>query len=340
MNRFHTRVIPVDLNCTDSRVLKEAGEIIKSGELVAFPTETVYGLGANALDASAVEKIFIAKGRPSNNPLIVHVATVEAAKQLTSSWPKIADDLAAVFWPGPLTLILNKAAKIPDIVTAGGSTVGIRIPAHPVAISLIQAAEVPIAAPSANQSEQLSPTRASHVLKSLDGKIGLILDGGPASGGLESTVLDLSKEIPRILRPGLITPQQIEKVIGELQRSKNDRHDDHSASLPSPGMLLRHYAPQAKLEIRISSSLDRVVELINAGKRVGWLTFNQNHQAVYGSDIISMPLFPEEYARKLFASLHDLDARECEYIIVDAPPDGEGWDAIRDRISRAAYIRE
>src|SRR4051794_39087740 len=196
-----------------------AAAVLHRGGLVAFPTETVYGLGANALDAAAVARIFAAKGRPATNPLIVHVAAAEHVWSVAADWPAVAARLAERFWPGPLTLVLPKAAAVPDAVTAGGPTVAVRVPAHPVALALLRAAGVPLAAPSANRSTELSPTTAGHVLHGLGGRIDLVLDAGPTAGGIESTVLDVTTNPPRLLRPGLVTPAMIEAVIGPIRRA-------------------------------------------------------------------------------------------------------------------------
>ena len=340
MSQIQTKMVMVDPARPDPDALNQAAALILLGELVAFPTETVYGLGANALDTQAAAGIFRAKGRPSKNPLIVHVDSIERAKSLTSSWPKTADQLAAIFWPGPLTLILPKSNTVPDIVTAGGPTIAVRMPAHPIALGLIRAADVPIAAPSANRSEQLSPTLAEHVLEGLNGRISMILDGGATSGGVESTVLDLTTGIPKILRPGLITPGEIEAVIGTIQRLSSEPADENNSALPSPGMMSRHYAPRARLEISTIDSGDRVRELVGMGEKVGWLTLDHSSIAVQGCHLLTMPTVAAEYAHEFYAVLHELDRHCCTVIIVDAPPAGEDWDAIRDRMSRAATIKE
>ncbi len=195
-----------------------------AGGLVAFPTETVYGLGADALQPAAVERIFAAKGRPPNNPLIVHVADRAEALTVAATWPETAARLAERFWPGPLTLVLPRRPELPDVVTAGGPTVAIRVPAHPLALALIRAAGIPVAAPSANRSSQVSPTRPEHVLSGLDGRIDLLLAAGPVSGGIESTVLDLTNDPPRLLRPGLVAPAEIEAIIGPITRPRRSPH--------------------------------------------------------------------------------------------------------------------
>ncbi len=339
MSRIQTRFVQMDPDQPDPEILAEAAAAILRGEIVAFPTETVYGLGANALDSKAVEGIFRAKGRPSHNPLIVHVGSIESAQSLTSDWPNYADKLAASFWPGPLTLVLWKNDMVPYIVTAGNPTVAIRIPAHPIALGLIRAARVPIAAPSANRSEQLSPTLASHVLEGLNGRINMILDGGPTSRGLESTVIDLTSELPKILRPGLITPGVLESVIGPIMRSRMDAPVNSNESLPSPGMMLRHYAPKARLEISASNSSERIRLLASSGESVGWLTL-ESCRTIEGCIIRKLPQNAQEYAHYLYAALHELDGYSLSVIVVDAVPEGEEWDAVRDRISRAAYVKD
>ncbi|MCC7085183.1 MAG: threonylcarbamoyl-AMP synthase [Pirellulales bacterium] len=317
--------------------IADAAEILRRGGLVAFPTETVYGLGANALDASAVGKIFRAKGRPANNPLIVHVADAAAARQLTLAWPAAAEQLAAAFWPGPLTLVLPKRPAIPDMVTAGGATVGIRVPAHPVALALLTTATIPLAAPSANRSMQVSPTTAQHVQSGLEGHVELILDAGPTSGGLESTVLDLTVDPPRILRPGLVTVAQLQRVVGPIEANPI------STSQPrrSPGLLQRHYAPKATLICCAESSETLIEQLLNDDQRVGWLRLA--HQEARSTDfadgrlqIVEMPADAVQYSRRLYATLHDLDDAGVQWIVVDTPPSTDEWLAVRDRLSRAS----
>src|SRR5690242_6187855 len=254
----------------DAAALARAAAVLRGGGLVAFPTETVYGLGANALDPAAVARIFAAKGRPATNPLIVHVAEAAEAVRVAAAWPEAAARLAERFWPGPLTLVLPRRDTVPDAVTAGGPTVAVRVPAHPVARALIRAAGVPVAAPSANRSTQVSPTRAAHVLTGLDGRIDLLLDGGPTAGGLESTVLAVTASPPRLLRRGLVRPGEIEAVVGALARSGPVAAATGQV-LPSPGMLGRHYAPRAVLQCVEGSGRDRVRDLQGTGLRVGWL---------------------------------------------------------------------
>lgn len=334
---MQTTILQVDPNRPDAESMTRAAAVLRAGGLVAFPTETVYGLGANALDPQAVERIFAAKGRPANNPLIVHVDSIESAQQLTTSWPTSAARLAATFWPGPLTVVLHKQATVPDMVTASGPTVAIRLPAAPVARALLAAAGVPIAAPSANRSSRLSPTRAEHVLADLNGALELLLDGGPTTGGLESTVIDLTTTPPRLLRPGLITPDAIEAVIGPLQRLETSQPSTTTAPLPSPGMLSRHYAPRTPLECVVGSGRERVEALARQG-RIGWLSFASSIVEIPGVLSVPMPTDPSAYAAQLYAVLHGLDEANLDRIIVELPPEQDAWLAIRDRLRRATSV--
>lgn len=346
-----TRVSIVDRENPDPTVIAEAAGLLRSGELVAFPTETVYGLGADAFDPDAVSKIYEAKGRPSTNPLIVHVADADAARFLTSDWPIEADLLADRFWPGPLSLVLPRADSVPGIVSAGKPTVALRVPSHPVALALLRAAGVPVAAPSANRSEQLSPTTAGHVLEGLDGLIPLILDGGATTGGIESTVLALTANGAVLLRPGLITPAEIEECIGEKVTISH-----HLAArleeLASPGQMARHYAPRARLSIE-QDPYPAIKRMIDAGDTVGWLAIDVPDQDMIASltsaspehgalsagklILVKMPVGVGEYSALLYARLHDLDRLGVTRIVVQQVPDSEEWLAVRDRLGRAAY---
>ncbi len=318
-----------------AEVLSHAAQVLRRGGLVAFPTETVYGLGAHALDPTAVARIFAAKGRPANNPLIVHIASREQAEELTGPWPAEAEQLTRRFWPGPLTLVLPKRLGVPDIVTAGAATVAVRVPAHPIALALLRAAGLPIAAPSANRSNHLSPTIAAHVRASLGDAVDIILDGGPTSGGLESTVLDLSRRPPRLLRPGLVPPSSIETLIGPVEQPSLSLAD--TTPLPSPGTQPRHYAPRAAMECRRQGSRERVEALAAGGVQVGWLALG----APTGDwpaqvKLVAMPTDSADYAAKLYAALHELDDAGVERIVVDLPPDEERWLAVRDRLRRGS----
>jgi L-threonylcarbamoyladenylate synthase len=307
--------------------------VIRSGGLVAFPTETVYGLGANALDTAAVARIFAAKGRPSHNPLIVHVPDAASVSRVAAEWPAVAARLAERFWPGPLTLVLPKKNLLPDAVTAGGPTVAVRVPANAVALALLRAADLPIAAPSANPSSELSPTRAEHVLRGLGGRIALILDGGPTSGGIESTVLDVSCSPPRLLRPGLITPAEIEAIVGPLARGLPGA----AAVLASPGMLPRHYAPRTRLYCDETGAAKRVEAMSISGSRVAWIPFKSSMATeMRGVVIVRLPENSADYAARLYDTLHDLDAAGFDAIVVEMPPATDEWLAVRDRLKRAA----
>lgn len=328
-----TPVVRVDPQAPDDRALLEAAGVIRAGGLVAFPTETVYGLGANALDPVAVGRIFAAKGRPATNPLIVHVSEMPMLHTVAASWPAAAAALAARFWPGPLTLVLPKTPVVPDEVTGGGPTVAVRMPAHPVARGLIRAAGVPLAAPSANQSSDISPTRAEHVATGLDGRIDLILDGGPTINGIESTVLSLTGARPVLLRPGPIQMGELEQVVGQV-----DRPPARSAGgpLPSPGMLGRHYAPRTPVEgFTDRTAMDsRARELTAAGGTVACMVFG----AATGQPglVVEMATDAPGYAARLYDVLHDLDRRGLTRILVELPPDTDPWFAVRDRLRRAA----
>ncbi|MFN4260751.1 MAG: L-threonylcarbamoyladenylate synthase [Gemmataceae bacterium] len=330
-----TEIIAIDAQQPDETVITHAAEIVRRGGLVAFPTETVYGLGADALNVEAVTRLFAAKGRPAINPVIVHVASATAAQALVADWPATAARLANCFWPGPLTLVLPKRPEIPSAVSAGLPTVGLRVPAHPVALALIRAARLPIAAPSANRSTCLSPTQAGHVLRGLQGRIDLLLDAGPTAGGLESTVLDLTTVPPRLLRPGLVSPAALEEVIGPIERQPPKITSDQEA-LPAPGLMRRHYAPAAPLECVADASAEHVRGLLNQGRRVGWLTFAAPHASCPSNlQVIVMPASAPAYAAQLYAALHQLDAAGVERIVVDLPPEDDEWLAVHDRLSRA-----
>jgi L-threonylcarbamoyladenylate synthase len=323
----------IDPEAPADAILTAAAAVIRAGGLVAFPTETVYGLGANALDERAVRRLFATKGRPASNPLIVHVAERSQVNEVAAQWPESAQRLAERFWPGPLTLVVFKQAKIPSLVTAGGPTIAVRMPGHNVALGLIRSSGVPLAAPSANRSGTLSPTSAEHVVRGLGGAVDLILDGGATEVGVESTVIDLTVSPPRLLRPGHIPPTQIEEVIGPIQRQG---HPAEGAVPRSPGMLSRHYAPQTPLEC-VANGPERVASLVGAGERVGWLTF-QVPKTVLPENVryVVMPSNAAEYAARLFAELHRLDEMGLDRIVVESPPETEPWLAVRDRLKRAA----
>lgn len=338
---MNTEVLKINAARPEPQVIARAAAVLRDGGLVAFPTETVYGLGADALDETASAQIFAAKGRPPHNPLIVHVAEAAEVSQLAADWPDAAARLAKRFWPGPLTLVVRKRPEVPGIVTAGGPTVAIRIPAHPVARALLKAAQLPIAAPSANASNHISATRAEHVLKGLGGRIPLLLDGGPTAGGLESTVLDVTCDPPRLLRPGLVSPSEIEAVVGKIvvgYTSGPSTQDTAEAEegLPSPGMLARHYAPRVPLECVQADDVARIEALRHQHRRLGWMSFSPAPADSCGLFVVEMPSDPNAYAAQLYAALHSLEAAGVERIVVSLPPAAEPWMAIRDRLQRAS----
>jgi L-threonylcarbamoyladenylate synthase len=325
--------------------LERGAEILRAGGLVAFPTETVYGLGANALDVEAVGRIFAAKQRPAWDPVIVHVAEREMVEQLVTEIPDAARKLMETFWPGPLTLLLPRSGAVPDVVTAGRPLVGVRMPAHPLALALIGRAGVPVAAPSANAFGHTSPTTAAHVLDDLDGRIDAVLDAGPTWHGVESTVLDPCRS-PMIIiyRPGAVTAEQIGKIAGavEVFRSAKVLVETPESALPSPGVGIRHYAPRARLvlvEARwedLEAALRRAAHGVS-GQRIGVML--PAEMRPWNPELVVFPWGSwndsEELARNLYAGLRALDAEGCDVILCPVPPkDGVGA-AIRDRLRKA-----
>ncbi len=335
-----TRVVAVDPDSPDPRIIAEAASILRSGGLVAFGTETVYGLGADATNPAAVARIFAAKGRPPTNPLIVHVADVESARTCVANWPAAADSLAAHFWPGPLTLVLPRSGLILDLITAGQATVAVRIPASPIARELIRRVGVPIAAPSANRSNRISPTTAAHVLKDLDGAVDLILDTGPCPVGIESTVLDLAGEVPTILRPGDVTGDQIAAILGRpVAHFDGSVGSDLAAA--SPGQLAVHYAPRTPAfritwtEWTALGTFDpdaRGFGVIALGEPPGGFP-----PATAAARRINRALDnPTTAAAWLYEILHLFDDENLDFLLVITPSDDEpGWLAVLDRVRRA-----
>jgi L-threonylcarbamoyladenylate synthase len=325
-------VLIVDSDNPESAILDEAADVMLHGGLVAFATETVYGLGAVATDGDAVARIFAAKGRPAVNPLIVHVSGIAQAKNCTKEWPSAAEVLARRFWPGPLSLVLLRSSIVPDVVTAGRDTVAVRAPFGGVARGLIERLGKPIAAPSANRSNRVSPTRAAHVLADLDGQIDLILDSGPTAIGLESTVLDLTSAPPRILRPGPIGQAELESTLSGERILVHDT-DESPQEPASPGMMAFHYAPVTPA-FRMECADESAPALI--GEKVAVIVLGQ------GTEFPRMhagPMFrletPASAASSLYEVLHQCDALGVESIVVVMPPDRPDWQAIRDRVVRA-----
>ncbi|MGB9490252.1 MAG: L-threonylcarbamoyladenylate synthase [Terriglobales bacterium] len=304
--------------------IDRAARLLRAGRLVAFPTETVYGLGANALDRDAVARIYAVKGRPPTSPLIVHIVSTETIDLLAADWPEAAERLTRIFWPGPLTLIVKKQPAVPGIVTAGLPTVALRMPAHPVAQALIWAARIPLAAPSANRFTELSPTTAGHVRRSLGDEVDCILDGGPCQVGIESTVLSLAEPQPTLLRPGIIPRAALEAIIGPIVSVQEVPAGAH----PSPGMHARHYSPRTSLL------------LVSNGKlpEQGTGIYLQHASPPNRMDIkiIQMPTAAAEYAAALYDKLHQADEANVDWIAVDLPPNTSEWDAVQDRLRRAA----
>lgn len=340
---METKVIKIDENNIDAELAGKAGEVLKGGGLCAFPTETVYGLGANALDPKAVSNIFKAKGRPNDNPLIVHIAEAEQIYELVCEVNERAKAVMKHFWPGPVSIILKKSDIIPTCVSAGLDTVAIRMPSHPVARAVLKAAGVPVAAPSANTSGKPSPTVADHVFEDMNTKIDMIIDGGSCSVGLESTVLDLSGEQSVILRPGAVTAKDLEPYIGAVIGGKNDAEDGETPK--APGMKYKHYAPKAEVyavEVGESDYTADLTELLREkqaeGKKVGILDFKSGN--TYGADeYIFMGSTSEKYASKLFSALRKMDSLGTDVIYAVLGFDDDYSTALRNRLYKSAAGR-
>jgi len=321
----------------DETAIAQAADLLRQGGLVAFPTETVYGLGADASNTDAVRRIFAAKGRPTDHPLIVHLADAGCVPDWAAAVPESASKLAAKFWPGPLALVLPKQAWVPMAVTGGQPTVALRIPNHPVALKLLQTFGGGIAAPSANRFCRISPTLASHVAEELGDAVDMILDGGPCQVGVESTIIDLSGGQPRLLRPGQIDEHALASVLGPgllLPPSSQ-------AEVRAPGMMAVHYAPVTKTVLCNSGDLDGfVARLLSKGRQLGVLAYSQAiGQALIGDDRLTIRVMPEAadaYAQALYASLRQLDACRLDLIVVERPPQSAAWRAINDRLAKAA----
>ncbi len=348
---METKRIDAESPFGKEQALNEGAALLRQGEVVAFPTETVYGLGANALNSSACAKIFVIKGRPADNPLIVHVASVEGARKAVREWPKEADICASEFWPGPLTLVLPKADSVPEIVSGGLQTVAVRIPSHPLALDLIARSRCPIAAPSANISGKPSPTEAEHVWHDLRGKIPLLIDGGKCKVGLESTVLDLTGEIPLILRPGGVTREQLKAVLGKVNVDNGVNNEAKGLFQPkSPGMKYRHYAPQAEI-ILICGEIEEKAEQFarklsnkKPGKRIALLCLEET-ASILSEDTMALAdlVFilgsgqkPTEAASRLFEGLRLCDQESIEIILAEGMLEQGIWLAFMNRLQKAA----
>ena len=342
---METKIYKMGNRATEGAMIGEAARVIREGGLAAFPTETVYGLGADALNPEAARKIYAAKERPSDNPLIVHIADMEHLSEIAKDVPDQAKKLAEAFWPGPLTMIVNKNEKVPDETTGGMQTVAVRMPNHPVALELIRKSGCLIAAPSANTSGRPSPTLAEHVAEDLDGKVPVILDAGEVGIGIESTIIDLTEAIPMILRPGYVTKRMLEEVIGPVRTDPGMISEDSSVKPKAPGMKYRHYAPKADLII-VDGEKKAVIDKINAltacmqtkGMRVGVIGTDETAAHYTGDVVLSMGAREDEdaIARRLYRILRELDEREIHVIYsesFDSPGIGQ---AVMNRLLKAA----
>ncbi len=337
------RVLAVDPKEPQPEVIREAARVLAGGGLVAFPTETVYGLGARGLRPEEVARIFVAKGRPTAHPLILHVTDVAMARTLAASFTPEASRLASRFWPGPLTLVVPRAAQVPDGATGGLPSVGLRAPAHPVALALIAAVGEPLAAPSANAHLHVSPTTAAHVVRSLGDRVDLVLDGGPSARGIESTVLDVTGPVPTVLRPGAVSLEALRAVVPAVRWAETTIGDPETKRA-SPGLAAKHYAPRTRVELAPSVEVGaRLSRALDEGLTVAAITWSDEAtKAVRAlaprvARAISMPSDGEGYAAALFAALHDADAAEVGLLVVEAVPDDATWWAVRDRLARAAH---
>ena len=339
------------LDAEARRAIERAAEVLRAGGLCAFPTETVYGLGARADDEEAVRRIFAAKGRSPKNPLIVHVGGLDAARAAASAWPEAAERLGRAFWPGPLTLVVPRGASIAASVTAGGPTLALRVPAHPVALALLEAAALPIAAPSANRSSRLSPTTADHVLKMLEGRIDVCLDAGPTGLGIESTIVDVTRTPAVVLRAGALPAAEVAAHVA-LADAAAPRLPEGSAA-PAPGAYARHYAPEAEVVLAPAArALAAARARAGAGRKAAVMLREGDARALRlaeggaadaaaalaGEGLLAeiLPDDPAGYAAGLYAALHRLEDARCSVIAVGEPPDDAAWAAVRDRLFRAA----
>ena len=337
MNRAPSAVVlPTHTSQLFEEAVRQAAALLRAGQLVALPTETVYGLAANAFNVEAVQRIFQIKGRPARNPIIVHVAGLQMARSCAAEWSRPGEQLAKAFWPGPLTLVLKRAPAIPDIVTAGGPTVGVRWPSHPLIQAVIQQCGFPLAAPSANPANRVSPTNAEHVRGYFGDQIPMIVDGGQAQVGIESTVVDVTAWPPRLLRPGMIHEQALLAVTGELALGFGDSEQ----ILKSPGLLEKHYSPKARI-VLWSWTDER--ELRDRAASQGWhlpsvhVIAHTRIPSEGGFGRVSViPHDAEAFGRAIYAELHACDAGQANWIVVEAVPQNDEWRAIADRLKRAA----
>ncbi len=340
-----TIIEPIDAGQLNTDTIKKAGDILKKGGLVAFPTETVYGLGADALNEDAAKKIYAAKGRPSDNPLIIHIADMDALDKITETIPEKAVIAATEFWPGPLTMIFQKADIVPMGTTGGLDTVAVRMPKHPAAKEIIRAGGGYIAAPSANTSGRPSPTTARHVEEDLTGKIDMIVDGGAVTIGVESTILDMTVEPPMILRPGAVTKDMLERLIGEVAVDKTLIEPDSKKIPKAPGMKYRHYAPKAELTIlegdiyRVTEAINRLAEeKINEGFKVGIIGTEETIERYSAGNVKCIGTRQDEMtvAGNLYGILRDFDSDGTDYIYSESFSSGGIGNAVMNRLLKAA----
>lgn len=334
----HAEFLPTHTPALFREAVDRAMQLLQAGGVVALPTETVYGLAADATRAGAVARIFEIKGRPAHNPIIVHVDGLAMARRCVRAWPASAQLLADAFWPGPLTLVLPKADTIPEIVTAGGDTVGIRWPGHPLMREVIRRCGFPLAAPSANLSNQISPTNAAHVRRQLGDRVPLIVDGGQAQVGIESTVVDLTTEPARVLRPGIIHEESLAAVLGAGRVILGGTGE--GARLRSPGQLLKHYSPRARLvlaEWNDEAGLRKLLAGLPVPAERLWIICHRLVPlGVNEAQVCVVPHDAEAYARALYGEWHRCDEAGAEVIVVERVPDGAEWRGIADRLARAA----
>lgn len=342
---METKYIKIDASNLDRTAIEQAARLLRQGEIVAFPTETVYGLGADALNVQAVQKIFLAKGRPTDNPLIVHIAGFRELKPLVEYIPPVAAVLMDKFWPGPLTMIFPKSKIVPDEITAGLATVAVRMPEHPVALALIQQAGVPVAAPSANVSGRPSPTSGQHVWQDLKGKVAMVLDAGETRVGVESTVVDLNQDPPMILRPGGLTREKLEQVIGPVAV---DRGRGQNQTPRSPGMKYKHYAPKAEVyivsegdESRGKKFTEVFQKLTNKGQRVALLVSGETYRELGDLNPCYLEILGSRQdlswvAHRLFSAFRQSDLHGAEVILIEEFPDQNLGVAVMNRIRKAA----
>lgn len=343
---MNTKVITIDSDCPDVKALAEAGAVIREGGLVAFPTETVYGLGGDALNAQSSQKIYAAKGRPSDNPLIVHIDSMEDLTAIVSEIPESAKRLAEAFWPGPLTMIFHKSDKVPYETTGGLDTVAVRMPEHKTALEFIRQAGGYVAAPSANVSGRPSPTIAEHVIEDLSGRIEMIIDGGEVGIGLESTIVDMTEQIPMILRPGYITKEMLEAAIGAVTTDRTVLDATSKEAPKAPGMKYRHYAPKGSLSI-VEGDAEAVTakiralaaEAVNAGRRVGVIGTDETVSHYTDADVVKSlgrRTDEEAIARHLYKVLREFDEDDVEEIYSESFGDNKMGQAIMNRLLKAA----